>query len=265
MQSALAPSFDTLRVDVAWEAQQPPVYGGDPASAKRGKRRLPLAMPKYSPLDALVVEAKATTLRVVAERLEDARPTIARFGLPKVELVLADLSGFEPFDGLIRVDVKRADQAAQLLGIDADFEVALALRQDNEAWLRALTEVSPRLRLTQPTWERLTESAREDLDLRQFFADFTHDVPVEGVPACILGARLPAQRPVEFDASVLQEREDAAPVEAFRFVRRYIEDAYFTKSLRCAECIHDATCRGLHVNHVRAHGFEAMQPVTVST
>lgn len=268
LQSALAPRFDTLRVDVAWEAQQRPVYGGDPASAKRGKRRLPMAMPKYSPLEALVVEAKATTLRVVAERLADARATIARFGLPKVELVLAELDGFAPFEGLTRVDVTRADQAEVLLALDEDFEVALALRQDNEAWLRALPTPSPRLRLTQPTWERLTESAREDIDLVAFFADFDHDVPVEGVPACILSQgtrgkteRVPAARPLEFDAAVLQERPGAAPVEAFRFVRRYIEDAYFTKSLRCAACAHDASCRGLHVNHVRAHGFDAMQPV----
>ena len=44
--------FDVVRVDTEWEAKQPPVFGGDPASAKKskeatrgedGKRRLPLA------------------------------------------------------------------------------------------------------------------------------------------------------------------------------------------------------------------------------
>ena len=50
-------------------------------------------------------------------------------------------------------------------------------------------------------------------------------------------------------------------LEAFRFTKRYILDHYFTKSLRCVECVHFDTCRGLHVNHVRAHGYVAMTPV----
>jgi hypothetical protein len=49
--------------------------------------------------------------------------------------------------------------------------------------------------------------------------------------------------------------------EIFRWTRRYVEDGYFTKSLRCAGCVHDATCAGMHVNYVRAHGYAAMQPI----
>jgi len=33
------------------------------------------------------------------------------------------------------------------------------------------------------------------------------------------------------------------------------------KSLRCETCVHEPECTGLHVNHIRAHGFAAMHPV----
>ncbi len=44
--------------------------------------------------------------------------------------------------------------------------------------------------------------------------------------------------------------------------RDYILEHYRTKSLRCRGCVHDAGCRGLHINHVRARGYAAMQPCT---
>ena len=33
------------------------------------------------------------------------------------------------------------------------------------------------------------------------------------------------------------------------------------RALRCRSCAFDADCRGLHVNYVRAHGYEVMQPI----
>jgi hypothetical protein len=50
-------------------------------------------------------------------------------------------------------------------------------------------------------------------------------------------------------------------VEIFRYTRRYILDGYYTKSLRCKSCIHDAECQGMHINYVRAHGYAVMQPI----
>ena len=51
-------------------------------------------------------------------------------------------------------------------------------------------------------------------------------------------------------------------LEIFRFARRYVQSDYRVKSLRCKTCKHIETCEGLHVNHVRAFGFAALQPVT---
>jgi hypothetical protein len=33
------------------------------------------------------------------------------------------------------------------------------------------------------------------------------------------------------------------------------------KSLRCKACAHVEACEGVHVNYVRAFGFEGLQPV----
>src|SRR5581483_12343555 len=94
-----------------------------------------------------------------------------------------------------------SEQARRLLEIDGGFEIALLLTKESAAWLKTLTAVSPRLVLKQPSYERLTESAEQDVDLRAFFAELPHDVPVEDVPACVTG-RPVRQRPVVLDTAM---------------------------------------------------------------
>jgi len=149
-----------------------------------------------------------------------------------------------------------AAQAEALLALDAEFEVIVQLRQQTQAWLLARTDLK-RVALRQPCWEKLTESRDNDVDLQAFFADFTGDVPVEGVPACVLG-RAPRDEGRVLDFGMLAE--DGRP-EPFRYIARYIERHYRALSLRCETCVHREGCEGLHVNHVRAHGFSAMEPV----
>jgi hypothetical protein len=159
---------------------------------------------------------------------------------------------------LARVVTRDAATAAALLAGPGDFEVALALSRATAPWLQALTEAPARLVLWQPTHERLTASAAEDLDLPAFFRAFTLPVPVEGVPACILG-RAPRARPATLDGAMLTAE---GRVEIFRYARRYVLGEFYTRSLRCRPCAYAASCRGLHINYVRAHGYAAMQPVS---
>jgi len=51
-------------------------------------------------------------------------------------------------------------------------------------------------------------------------------------------------------------------LEIFRWTRRYVEERYMTRSLRCSSCAHASRCEGVHVNFVRAHGYAQLQPVT---
>jgi MoaA/NifB/PqqE/SkfB family radical SAM enzyme len=272
-----------VRVDSEWEAHQEPVFGGDPASAKRAldrattdsasgapvvrrgppeRRRLPIAGAgrPATPIDALVDGANTLWLR--APDLARARAALAAWpGIARVELELADWSGVvgDELDGrvLTRVVVATAEDAARLLALDARFEVHVLLDRATAPWLLSLAAPSPRLSVGQPTYERLTEAAARDVDLRAFFSRFHSQVPVEEVPACVSG-RAPRPRPPILDTAM---RGPDGRVEIFRFTRRYILDGYYTKSLRCRECVHDRECHGLHINFARAHGYGLLAPV----
>jgi len=295
--------FDVVRVDTEWEANQPAVFGGDPASAARakdkeradlllasgatppeeavalnggpkGKRLLPMAPvapPRVRPvvvaLPLLAEEAKATTLSIIAPDVARAAAVLPRFpGLALVELELEDYSGLAEAlrsggalasTTVTRVVAHTATEARELLADEHTFEVVVLLTRETGEWLSTLTTVSPRLALRQPSYDRLTEAGERDLDLRAFFSTFSHAVPVEEVPACISG-RAPRPRRRTLDTAMMTPE---GKLEIFRYTRRYIVDGYRTKSLRCAECREDARCDGMHINHVRAHGYEVMVPI----
>ncbi len=271
-------SFTVLRVDTEWEAKQPPVFGGDPATARKkrpagapaeappvpqGKRSLPMipsgpmrAAPPKS-LDEVVDAARVLWVR--APNLERARQALSSFpALERVELELEDPTGIgATLDGrtVERVIVSRAADAERLLALDA-FEVVLELTRENEPWLLSLDTAPPRLVLRQPSYERLTEASERDVDLRAFFQKFTHAVTLEDIPACVSG-RPPRARPTVLDTAMTANGR----VEIFRYARRYLLEHYRTKSLRCTGCAHHASCDGMHINYVRAHGYAVMEPV----
>ncbi|MBX3248067.1 MAG: radical SAM protein [Myxococcales bacterium] len=276
------------RVRVESEARRPVVFGGDPASAKRAvhfggpaegepeatRRHLPLLAPTVGQtsapparsLDERLEHAGVTFGWIVAPNLERARAALAAHpSLRELELELEQLDGLadaldgDTLDGRVvrAIHAQTAEEAEALLALPGRFEVVLALRRSTEAWLLALSDPDPRLVLRQRTHERLTESAEDDVDLGAFFAAFRHDVPVVGVPACVLG-RSPRVEPPTLDAAMLAPE---GALEIFRFTQRHIEAGYFTKALRCGGCARDAECRGLHVNYVRAHGYDVMKPI----
>ncbi len=253
--------YEVVRVDVGAEEHAPPAFGGDPASARR---RLPLAGASTGrPLREVVAGSRAHTLFVVAPGAAAARAAAGELpSLRRLALRLGDYAGLDELAGereIVRAEATTSAQAAALLAIDAAFEVVVDLTRESAPWLLGLAQPSPRLALRQPTYERVTDARDRDVDLRDFFSRFAHPVPVEGVPACILGRppRAPA-RQLDLAAAT-----PGGGLEIFRWTRRYVLDGYFTKSLRCAACAHDATCPGQHVNAVRAHGYGAMQPVAV--
>ena len=253
--------FDVVRIDADWERAQPPVYGGDPASARKRLKVLDGGDDDYAgpTIAERIARSGADTVRVEAHDLAAARAVLATLALPRIELSLRDFTGV-PHDvpgELVRVTVDDPQQAQRLLAADARFEVEVVLARETAPWLLALTEAPTRLALVVPGHDRLTASSERDVDLPRFFADFVHDVPVSGVPACILG-RSPRPRPRVLDLALLAPHGE---LEMFRFVRRFVADRYRVKSRRCRDCVHVASCDGLHVNYVRAHGFAAMTPV----
>ncbi len=259
-------AFARVRIDTTWEATLPPAFGGDPASLRRaehGKRGLPVfgaaATLEHLPLEARVARAGATTFAVKAPTLADARAALARFDdVAAVELELDDYAGLaEDLDRVTRAVAATPAQIEELLAIDASFEVLVLLDVATAAWLEA-SPPHPRIAIRQPTYERLTEAAERDVDAPAFFARHAAGVPVEGLPACVIG-RPPREAPPTLDAAMM--RPDGR-LEIFRFARRHILEGYRSKSLRCRACVHDAACAGLHINQVRAHGYRWLAPVT---
>lgn len=296
----IARDFTRLRVDATWEQKQGPIWGGDPASSKRAraieaqlaeggltvlapaedvavdapraKLRLPVVGQgaQETPLSAvppaaLAVEAGVKTLWVVAPDVASALAEIARHpGATAVELELADFSGLDVWTSersdvswrVTRAVAWTSAQAEALLAMPGDFEVTVALTRSNEPWLLARGEVA-RLGVFQPNYERMSEAKAQDVDLRAFFGGFPAEVPVEGVPACVTG-RAPRQPPRTLDTAMM--RPDGQ-LEIFRYIQRYIQEHYKARSLRCKPCVHASRCDGMHINYIRAHGYELMQPV----
>jgi MoaA/NifB/PqqE/SkfB family radical SAM enzyme len=276
-------AFSRVRVDTAWEATLPPIFGGDPASAKRAfddssdKRHLPVvggpgATLEHLPIAERVSKAGAHVLALEAPSLDAAREAASAFvGIVGLELELDDYAGLEEAlgadDALFGATLRKATadspaQAERLLA-SGGFEVEVLLNDATAPWLLALAAAPTRLALRQPTYERLTEASERDVDLPGFFARFeaiegAAAVPVEGVPACLLG-RAPRVPPETLDTAMM--RPDGR-LEIFRYARRYILEGYRSKSLRCRACVHDASCAGLHINQVRAHGYRWLAPVT---
>jgi len=255
-------SFEIVRVDTEAQAHAPSSFGGDPATARK---RLPLAgngapIQRQS-LSETLASSGARTLHVVAPNVARAMEAASRFpSLTDLELRLEDWSGVEAVDRPVRrVEARTAEAAQALLAAPGSFEVVVDLTKETAPWLLSLDEAPPRLALRQPTYERASDAREHDVDLRAFFASFRHAaVPVEGVPACILG-REPRRRPPMLD---LAAADPGGRLEIFRWTRRYVEERYVTKSLRCSSCAHASRCEGVHVNFVRAHGYAPLQPVT---
>jgi MoaA/NifB/PqqE/SkfB family radical SAM enzyme len=285
LTGATAKTFDVVRVDTEWEDTLPVVFGGDPASARRArekdehKRSLPLlngtasrvqALPASTP-EEIVASSRATTLRVCSASVAKASVALARFPmLRRMELELASYDGLREalaeggaFKGreLVRARARSVRQATELLELPGSFEVAVDLTKETAPWVLALAaEALKRLSLVQPNHERLTEATANDVDLRAFFGKLEAKVPVENVPACILGRAPRVERPT-LDTAMMGAR---GGFEIFHFTRRYILEHYRTKSLRCRECSLDQGCTGMHINAVRAHGYADMQPILTS-
>jgi MoaA/NifB/PqqE/SkfB family radical SAM enzyme len=160
---------------------------------------------------------------------------------------------------LSRCYVDNAKDAHALLAIEADFEIAVILTPSiASGFLTALAgEASPRLVVTNRNYERMTEASEYGVDLAKVFEELNEEIPVEDLPRCISG-RAPRTQPTVLDAGMLNEN---GRLDIHGYANRYILDHYYTKSHRCRSCVDHDTCRGAHINYVRAHGYSMLNPI----
>ncbi|HET6581904.1 MAG TPA: radical SAM protein [Nannocystaceae bacterium] len=276
--------FETVRIDTAWEAEQPPAYGGDPASDKRiadvpasTRRRLPVlgAATERSPRDLsqYVADSGARTAWVRAPDLRAALAAIARLPtLGQLELELDDCtdaiaaltaSGDIAGRRVIGWIARDPATAEALLPACEAHGIELVVRLDRAAaaWLLARASLPSCIALRHDGVERASEEHEHGLALAPFFAElrarFGRVPPTIGVPACLSGEP-PRPRPPTFDTTMAT---DDGALEIHRYARRFVLDHYRVKSLRCRPCRESATCPGVPVNYVRAHGFAELRPL----
>jgi MoaA/NifB/PqqE/SkfB family radical SAM enzyme len=208
----------------------------------------------------------AKTALLAGKTIADAARLAKIAKSAEVELELEDYEGIEAAlapDGtlfgktLTRVYTADPATMTRLLGLDARFEVAVFLTKATEPAVLALGAPPARLVLAQRNYDLVSDAHAQDIDTKAFFAAYTAEIPVENVPACILG-RAPLPHPRTLDVAMLGSD---ARIDMPAFTRRYVADAYYTKALRCGACVENATCRGVHVNWVRAHGFAPLTPL----
>ena len=58
--------------------------------------------------------------------------------------------------------------------------------------------------------------------------------------------------------------DDKGQMSVSPYVQRYITGEYYKKSVRCRGCALNATCKGMHIQFLRAHGFGSLQPIPTS-
>ncbi len=113
-----------------------------------------------------------------------------------------------------RVIVEKPSELDALLAAPFDFEVQCRLTTANAGHVMATYAAGhPRLSLTVPNYELASEAATRIPNLEEFFGRYTAAIPVENVPACILG-RAPRPRLRVLDSSVL--RSEHAPKPTLR-------------------------------------------------
>lgn len=208
----------------------------------------------------------ATAARIVAPNMAEAAGLAAKVSQGALELELGSYAGLsEQIDAegsvwgkkLVACYTGDPDEAQRLLDTAGSFEVRVFLTRSTEAMMRDLVEPSSRLVLVQKNYDLVSDAQTNDVDTKSFFRTYAPAVPVENVPPCIVG-RSVRPTPKLLDAAMLGPD---ARVDMTAYTKRYVADGFYTKALRCKDCRENATCRGVHVNWVRAHGFGALEPL----
>ncbi len=135
-------------------------------------------------------------------------------------------------------------------------EVAVPMQRDT-AGLRANAGSDTRVVAFVPPAYTLGEAIELGADPAETRPEFLPDTWL-GVPPCLGGGRS-----VEYaDPLPLGVVRTDGILHPDAFVTHFIGRLYRVKSLRCRACVHDAACRGLDVQRVRAAGLGILQPVS---
>jgi len=175
----------------------------------------------------------------------------------------ASLAGTPRVDRLVARDMQEAVALLDDARVrDGDVEVEIVLTREVAQWLVASPEIcaryGKRLIGRLGNHEFMSESESDDPPPEMLRALSTSGILLKNVPPCVAG---PASVPHDhglLDANLL---DGAGDLDLDRYVHHYIVHEYAAKSLRCKRCAFDGTCKGMHIQYLRNHGFRILQPV----
>lgn len=136
-------------------------------------------------------------------------------------------------------------------------------KQKIEGTLHALTDILPdTARFVRLEWEEFPSTIYEKygktkenfLEYIQH-ADLPHDAQLLNVPRCI---RMNNNEAWLYDSLKDNIHEESGVEE---YTKKYIQNLYRKKSLRCKECRYNKTCEGIHINFIRSYGFSILNPI----
>ncbi len=209
----------------------------------------------------------ARTILVVAPDLEKARALARELPPASLELDLQDYAGLAEEVAasglvfgrkLVRCHARTPGTLELLTTLGGDFEIAVALGKDTLPLLAQSAALSKRIVAIQPNYDLASSAKDRDIEgVREALGSLPAGITTENIPKCLAGERARATERTA-DAAVLGP--DGRVLMA-AFTQRFIEDGFYSKPVRCAGCIENERCAGVHVNWVRAHGFGELEPI----
>jgi len=161
---------------------------------------------------------------------------------------------------LVGTDEKPALISGALGEIAQDFEIILGkdgigVVLDLEDQVKAHAD---RLVFTLRNHEYVSESREHDPvpDHIQLLAKIAHRF--RNIPQCVTGyAPEGNDRRVLWDGYV----DAKGLIDLDAYVHHYVVQEYYSKSVRCGDCVFNDSCEGLHINYIRNHGYKLCEPI----
>ena len=180
-----------------------------------------------------------------------------------------------PLEGVSRMVVRGAEEleasvdaaVRRLSGGESAPEIEVVLGAETYAWLidqkeRCQPLIDAELVVARlPNFEYLSDMRETGVGPEELSTLRELGLRLMNVTRCLGGERVEPGGHFELSREMV---DDKGHMKVSPYVQRYITGEYYKKSLRCRSCVVASSCKGMHIQFLRAHGFASLQPITES-
>ena len=143
-----------------------------------------------------------------------------------------------------------------------DLEMEIRINRHNVSWLLEhldlLERRADRIILSMDQHAHLKEVNSEALNLAQLKEHLHYPgMKQMRIPHCLIAGQTMVP-PLVLNPSIM---DDDFKIDIFSFTAEFINKHYLEKSTRCRSCRLDSECGGVHINYLRAFGFQTLKPI----